>query len=149
MLAAGVLFVLGGTAYAFHDEGVARCAGCHSMHNSQNGALVDANSPIGNPWLLKDATPSDVCLSCHATADGSFMSGTPLTPAPQTAGGSFIFLTAANLNDARSGSQPGRTAGHSIVAPGYALAADGVLGTAPGGGTGGFLGDESGMLQLP
>ncbi len=144
LLAAGVLFVLGGTAYAFHDEGVARCSGCHTMHNSQNNALVDANSPNGNPWLLKDATPSDVCLSCHAVTHGNEFTGTPLDPPPQTAAGSFIFLTAANLNDGRSGSYPGRTAGHNVVAPGYALAADGTVLTAPGGGAGAFTSTDLG-----
>ncbi|SYZ72631.1 conserved exported hypothetical protein [Candidatus Zixiibacteriota bacterium] len=138
LLAAGVLFVLGGTAYAFHDEGVARCAGCHTMHNSQNNALVDPNSPNGNPWLLKDATPSDVCLSCHAVTHGNEFTGTPLNPPAQTAAGSFIFLTATNLNEGRSGSYPGYAAGHSIVAPGYALAADGAVLSAPGGGAGAF-----------
>jgi hypothetical protein len=134
LLTAGVLFVLGGTAYAFHDEGVARCSGCHTMHNSQNNAPVDPNSP-GNPWLLNDATPSDVCLSCHATSRGNEFSGTPLTPPAQTGGGSFIFLTATNLYDGRSGTVPGSAAGHSIVAPSKGLAADGTVGTAPGGGS--------------
>ena len=138
LLAAGVLFVFGSTAYAFHDEGVARCSGCHTMHNSQNNAPVDPNSPNGNQYLLKDATPSDVCLSCHTTSHGAQFRGTPLVPGALSAGGNFIFLTAANLNDGRSGTYGGNTAGHNIVAPGFALAADGTNLTAPGGGTNPF-----------
>ena len=34
-------------ALAFHDGGVAHCNGCHTMHNSQDGALVDPDSPGG------------------------------------------------------------------------------------------------------
>ena len=38
-------------ALGFHDDGVANCNGCHTMHNSQDGVLVDPESPNGNPWL--------------------------------------------------------------------------------------------------
>ena len=38
-----------GSLSAFHDSGVAHCNGCHTMHNSQDGVLVDSNSPNGNP----------------------------------------------------------------------------------------------------
>ncbi|RKZ16114.1 cytochrome C, partial [bacterium] len=53
-----VLFIIMGLAVvavpaaAFHDGGVAHCNGCHTMHNSQDGTLVDPDSPNGNPWLL-------------------------------------------------------------------------------------------------
>jgi len=142
LLAAGVLFAIGGNAYAFHDGGVADCQGCHTMHNSQNGALVDPDSPNGNPWLLKDATPSDVCLSCHGTSTtrGVFV-GTVTAPGNQHGGGNFVFLTAANINDGHNGHLspiPGSFAGHNIVAPSRGLAADATVLRAPGGGANGF-----------
>ena len=37
------------TALAFHDGGVAECAGCHTMHNSQDGALVRPTTPPATP----------------------------------------------------------------------------------------------------
>jgi len=81
MLAIGICFVLSGSSFAFHDAGVADCAGCHTMHNSEDGALVDINSPNGNAWLLKDATPSDVCLSCHSVSSSRGVFGADvLTP---------------------------------------------------------------------
>ncbi len=60
-----------GSSAAFHDGGVAHCNGCHTMHNSQDGQLVDPDHPNGNVWLLTDASPSDVCLQCHATRSGA------------------------------------------------------------------------------
>ncbi len=62
MGAAAVVVLWGVPALAFHDHGVAHCDGCHTMHNSQDGQLVDPDSPDGNPFLLNDATPSDTCL---------------------------------------------------------------------------------------
>ena len=144
LIALGIVFAFAGSSMAFHDHGVADCQGCHTMHNSQDGALVDPNSPDGNQYLLKDATPSDVCLSCHATRLGADISSTPLTPANQKGAGNFIFLLEDNLNDGHNGGAvdslgnlidpvPGYTAGHSIVAPGYGLDQDPVLASAPGG----------------
>ena len=43
-LAFAIVFVAS-PALAFHDAGVAHCNGCHTMHNSQDGALVDPDSP--------------------------------------------------------------------------------------------------------
>jgi len=83
-----ILFVLGlvavctAPALAFHDGGVAHCNGCHTMHNSEQGALVDPDSPNGNPWLLRDGTPSDTCLGCHAGDGGGYhvLASDPLIP---------------------------------------------------------------------
>jgi hypothetical protein len=121
---------------AFHDGGVAHCNGCHTMHNMDDGVLVDPDSPNGNPWLLVDATPSDVCLGCHATRSGAVFSVDELNPASEKGGGNFIFLLEDNINDGHNGaSNPilGDAAGHNVVAPGHGLGADGTLGTAPGG----------------
>lgn len=130
-------FVAAAPALAFHAAGVAYCKGCHTMHNSQNGQLVDPDSPNGNPYLLKDATPSDVCLSCHSvsTSRGVFAAD-PLVPNVLHGGGDFVFLTEDNLNDGHGGATnpiPGYTAGHSIVAPSKGVVADPVLTHAPGG----------------
>ncbi len=132
-LALALLFV-SSTALAFHDGGVARCSGCHTMHNSQNGVPVDPDSPNGNPWLLNNATPSDTCLGCHAQSRGGFVyNSDPLNPI-FSAAGSFVYLLEDNLNDTGRGSAvPGDAAGHNIVAPGYSLGADATLATAPGG----------------
>jgi len=130
------MFVLSSPALAFHDGGVADCQGCHTMHNSQDGALIDADSPNGNPWLLVDATPSDVCLGCHADHLGAVFADDVLNPTATRGGGNFIFLLEDNLNDGHGGaSDPisGDAAGHNLNAPGHGLAADATLGTAPGG----------------
>ena len=137
LLATGLCFVLAGSAWAFHDDGVAYCGGCHTMHNSQNGVLVDPDSPNGNDYLLKDATPSDLCLNCHATSRGAVFSVDVLNPAVRTAG-NFIFLLEDNLNDGHGGGDsanfiPGDAAGHNLNAPGHGLSADLTLSSAPGG----------------
>jgi hypothetical protein len=123
-------------AFAFHDEGVAHCDGCHTMHNSQDGALVDPDSPDGNAWLLVDESPRDVCLGCHADHLGAVFANSVLDPAPEKGSGNFIFLLEDNLNDGHAGSLSpihGDAAGHNVVAPGHLLAADQTLTTAPGG----------------
>lgn len=122
-------------AAAFHDGGVAHCNGCHTMHNSQDGALVDPDSPNGNPWLLTDASPSDVCIACHDHLDQTLGSDV-LAPPALKGGGNFVFLLEDNLNDGHGGAAnpiPGDAAGHNLVAPGHGLAADATLTTSPGG----------------
>ncbi|PKK85082.1 MAG: hypothetical protein CVT49_00645 [candidate division Zixibacteria bacterium HGW-Zixibacteria-1] len=136
LLVAAICFVFGGSAYAFHDAGVAYCAGCHTMHNSKDGALVDPDSPNGNDWLLKDATPSDVCLSCHATSRGAVFTADPLAPPTTKGGGNFVFLLEDNLNDGHGGATNpinGDAAGHNLNAPSKGVAGDGTLLSSPGG----------------
>ena len=135
-VAAAALVLIAAPTLAFHDAGVAHCNGCHTMHNSQDGALVDPDSPGGNPWLLNDATPSDVCLNCHATRLGAVFATDVLNPDPLKGAGNFIFLLEDNLNDGHAGaSNPilGEAAGHNLDAPGHGLAADTTLTSAPGG----------------
>ncbi len=55
MAAALISLVLGAPAMAFHDDGVARCAGCHTMHNSQDGVAM-TDTPGGH--LLKMSDPN-------------------------------------------------------------------------------------------
>lgn len=125
------------SALAFHDDGVADCAGCHTMHNSENGALIDPNSPGGNEYLLRDASASDVCLTCHGSSTSRGVWGTsPTTPLNQHGGGDFIFLTEDNVNDGHGGASspiPGRAAGHNVIAPSKSSGVDPVLAQAPGG----------------
>jgi nitrate reductase cytochrome c-type subunit len=108
------------------------------MHNSQDGQLVDDDSPNGNDWLLVDASPSDVCLQCHASRFGAVLGNDPLAPPDEKGGGNFVFLTEDNLNDGHNGGLPanwipGHAAGHNLDAPGHGLDTDPVLRTAPGG----------------
>jgi len=136
-----VLFIIMGLAVvavpaaAFHDGGVAHCNGCHTMHNSQDGTLVDPDSPNGNPWLLVDASPSDVCIVCHDHIEHTVGSD-PLAPPPLKGAGNFVYLFEDNLNDGHNGALnpiPGDAAGHNLNAPGAGLATDATLTAAPGG----------------
>ena len=134
-VATGLLLLPAAQVLAFHDGGVAACTRCHTMHNSENGQLIDPNSPDGNDYLLKDATASDVCLSCHATGHGSQWSGN-LTAPSFCPGGDFTLLTEDNINDGRNGHlNPivGSYAGHNINAPSKNSPVDPVLDHAPGG----------------
>ena len=118
-----------GTAMAFHDGGVAECAGCHTMHNSQDGALVDAAHPQGNAYLLNNGNSSDTCLRCHA-AYGQFAGGTGYG-----AGGDFYWLTKTYTwtSHGHAASSEGDSHGHNIISPANALGVDATLSAAPGG----------------
>jgi len=114
---------------AFHDGGVAECAGCHTMHNSQDGALVDADHPNGNAYLLNNGTPSDTCLQCHANY-GQHRQGSGFGP-----GGDFYWVT-RTFSWTGHGStvvSTGDSHGHNVISPAYGIAQDGVLSAAPGG----------------
>lgn len=116
------------SSFAFHEQGVANCNGCHIMHESEDGMVVD----VTNPRLLNDDTPSDVCLSCHTEQLGA----DPLAPAPQRGAGSFVFLLEDNLNDAPDGAAfaiPGSAAGHNLRAPASGLSIDQQYSMSPGG----------------
>ncbi len=119
--------ILGATgAFAFHDEGVARCAGCHTMHNSQDGGLVtDAG---GHFNLLKAANATDTCLTCHA-GYGQFLGGTGYGP-----GGDFYWLTKTfEWNSHGPKISTGDSHGHNVVSPANGILADATLMNAPGG----------------
>lgn len=114
-------------AFAFHDAGVADCAGCHTMHNSQDGELVtDAG---GHPYLLKAANSTDACLACHA-GYGQFNGG-----AGYGAGGDFYWLTKTYtwVAHGHTSESTGDSHGHNIISPANGLAADQTLLVAPGG----------------
>jgi cytochrome c553 len=136
LLSISVVLLFGSAALAFHDAGVAYCGGCHTMHNSENGQPIDPDHLNGNQYLLKLDTPSDVCLSCHATSHGAVLGTDPLNPPPELGGGNFVFLLEDNINDGHSGgSHPilGYASGHNLDAPAYGVGPDAVLTNAPGG----------------
>lgn len=115
---------------AFHDGGVAECAGCHTMHNSQDGVPVDGANPGGNEFLLTAATPSDACLRCHA-GYGQFRDGTGYGP-----GGDFYWVT---KDFSWLGHSPtpvvssGDSHGHNVISTTAGIVQDATLTAAPGG----------------
>ncbi len=122
--------------YGIHSRGVGNCNMCHTMHNLQDGALVDPDHPNGNEWLLVAGTPSDVCLNCHSGVMGNVFGADPLSPPGEVGGGNFTFLLEDNINDGHDGALspiPGYRAGHSILAPSRGVGPDGTLATSPGG----------------
>ena len=122
------------SADAFHDGGVAACNGCHVMHNLEDGHEVVVGG--AGDYLLRAATSSDLCLSCHASDLGAVLGFSPLSPPPEMGGGNFVFLLEDNLNDAPDGAvNPinGDAAGHNVNAPAHGLAADGTVAFSPGG----------------
>ncbi|MBI5118274.1 hypothetical protein HZA56_17495 [Candidatus Poribacteria bacterium] len=124
--------VVPSTLMAFHDGGVASCSGCHIIHNSQDGQIVNVVSASDNPYLLLRGTPSDTCLICHADYGQKSNDGQTLGP-----GGDFYWMTRdVSWN---SPDEPGtatiyaREHGHNIDAPGNGIRPDPVLTRAPGG----------------
>jgi predicted CXXCH cytochrome family protein len=127
-LAFGVISV---PAFAFHDGGVASCQGCHVMHESEDGQLV-----MGAEDLLRAESATDLCLGCHANANGAVFGVAPLMPSTELGGGNFIFLLEDNLNDFQNGARrpiSGEAAGHSVVAPSAGLLPDSRWLNSPGG----------------
>ena len=138
LITVAVAVLCAAPALAFHDEGVAHCNGCHTMHNSYEGQLIDPGAPNGNPWLLVDATPSDVCLNCHSgtnSSRGVFDGACDATGHSREKGaGNYIYLTCTDLRESTRGAPiPGERAGHNLDAPGHGLATDTTIGAAPGG----------------
>lgn len=120
-----------GARAAVHDAGVAACSYCHIMHESEDGEYLPAGE-----GLLRGASASDVCLSCHATANGAVFGFDPLNPTQNHGAGNFIFLLEDDLNDRPDGFLlpiPGEAAGHSVVAPAEGLTSDSRWSVAPGG----------------
>ena len=125
-------FLISARAFAFHESGVANCDACHTMHNSENGVPEVETGPK----LLKFASATDACLSCHASDLGAVWGTDPLHPPAEKGAGNFVFLQSANLNDAANGAMnpiAGSHAGHSIVSESRGTVSDPVYQTAPGG----------------
>ncbi|MEZ4387254.1 MAG: cytochrome c3 family protein [Candidatus Krumholzibacteriia bacterium] len=113
---------------AFHDGGVAECAGCHTMHNSQDGANVTDNA-TGYNYLLIAGNATDTCLSCHA-GYGQFYGGEGYGP-----GGDFYWITRTYTWTAHGheASSTGDSHGHNVISPAHGIAQDATLASAPGG----------------
>jgi hypothetical protein len=132
LLKISLILVIGLSAnsvLAFHDGGVAECAGCHTMHNSQNGAAVDTLHVGGNEYLLNNGSPSDTCLRCHA-AYGQYADGAGFGP-----GGDFAWVTKTFTwtSHGHAATSEGDSHGHNVIAPAYGIAQDVTLNSAPGG----------------
>ena len=130
-----VVIGLGGQAIAFHDGGVADCAGCHSMHSAVGSQLT-----VGSD-------ESSTCLSCHESAGDTGPTRYHIsTPAAElvndsdvvvqrTPGGDFGWLR-QDLTATATYYAPitnnGEDRGHNVVAFDNDYVAD-TTATAPGG----------------
>lgn len=121
---------------AFHDGGVGHCSGCHTSHNSQDGIPGNTDTPGGVDALLLFENPTDLCLSCHAVANGEVLSLDPRFPSPERGAGNFGFLLEDNLNDGPGGAAApidGSHAGHNVASLLWGIPVDPVRSVAPGG----------------
>ena len=137
-----------GNAYAFHSGGVAECDGCHTMHNSKEGAAMAKKGAStqfsGFSYLLQGSDQSSTCLNCHAAADAAPSSYHIMTypvpaagsaPVEMTPGGDFAYLSKTYSVVVRGTTveSKGDKHGHNVVAADYGLVVDPTLSTAPGG----------------
>ena len=129
-----IAFGFSSTALAFHSGGVGHCDGCHTMHNSENGATVIPGGTVGtgiNSYLTVGADPSSTCLSCHIRIYKAMSTdGSAYTP-----GGDFYWMTQDFSAFYPRDDSEGFRHGHNVVAATYGIAADPVLSTGPSNGT--------------
>lgn len=141
---AASLLISAPAAFAFHSGGVAECEGCHTMHNSLDGAAMTSATPQfqAGPYLLQGNDASSACLNCHqgsagsyhiSTADADMPAGT--APLQMTPGGDFGWLKKTYTFTVRgsAATNAGERHGHNIVAGDYGYVADATLTVAPGG----------------
>jgi len=137
-----VTFGLFGTSQAFHEGGVARCEGCHTMHNSLNGTTFNTAAPkwIGTQfqsgaYLLQGETPSTACLNCHGAGSTTssyhvsteaVVPGGAQLPMQYTPGGDFSWIKMTN-------NSIGSKRGHNITSTTFAYDKDSRLTVSPGG----------------
>jgi len=138
MAAALIALSLGGNGLAFHDEGVAYCAGCHTMHNSQDGKPIVVGA--AGDYLLRQVDASSTCLRCHADYGQLTGMGGENSPPGGTGyggGGDFYWLKRDFVWIAHSTERTstGDSHGHNIIARDFGLVkTDAQLGNkAPGG----------------
>lgn len=147
--AAALSLATAGSAFAFHNGGVAYCDGCHTMHNSSGNKVMNAvgsNAGTaqfqGKNFLLKGTDNSSTCLNCHsgATLSSYHVMTYPApaagaAPANYTPGGDFAWLgmTFPVPAGSHGGNSPGERHGHNVIAADFGLVADSTLTTAPGG----------------
>ena len=126
LITVAVAVVCAAPALAFHDGGVAHCDGCHTMHNSEDGAGVNDDGtgtglPVGSGYedLLLFPNATDVCTDCHGNSGRSYAvwSADPLTITKFESAGDFVFLLEDNLNDGYRGAFnpiPGEGGAHNV-----------------------------------
>jgi len=153
MAVAASALLLAAPAMAFHDGGVAKCEGCHTMHNSKDGAPMGGGGKqtyangtqfqTAGYLLQGNGSTSDACLVCHQgdtdTGPSSYHISTqkedmdpaagkfPLQMGP---GGDFGWI---NLNTTTGGAAYKK--GHNISAPTHGYTADARFTTTSPGGT--------------
>ena len=130
LVAALTVALSAGSALAFHDGGVAYCAGCHTMHVSQDGRTGMHWTPGGNPYLLKFGNATDTCVRCHYWR-GQMSNGQGYGP-----GGDFYWLTRSfswTTSYGTTESSPANTHGHNVANKVFYIPVDPVLSSAPGG----------------
>ena len=147
-LAAAALLISAPAAFAFHSGGVAECEGCHSMHNSFEGAANVTGRALAagsGPWLLKANDQSGSCLNCHQAADTTASSyhistqgvedGNTAIPVEMTPGGDFAWLRQSPTFVVRGSTNTnhGERRGHNVIAADFGYVADSTLSVAPGG----------------
>lgn len=106
------------------------CSNCHTMHNSQNGTLVNTTAPNGAPMLLRGD-----CIYCHGVAGATQPGplGGPLgyypkvdDPGTPSAAG-FFTPVAGNITDQHNvvyaGAPPETTIPNPLLPPGSTGAA--------------------------
>ena len=149
---AAAALLLSSPAMAFHSGGVADCDGCHTMHNSLDGAAMTGTNSEGlntagstfvnavgkaAKFLLRGSDQSSTCLNCHGDpSPGSYHISTPgavITaggqPVQYTPGGDFAWLKKTftwtnSTSDTAALSEEGETHGHNIVAADFGYVAD-------------------------
>jgi hypothetical protein len=129
-------FLFAGPAMAFHDGGVGNCDGCHTMHNSLNGAPMANAGTVGtgvSTWLTKGSDPSSTCLNCHngtASYHVNSTDGSNFKP-----GGDFYWLskTFTWTSHGSTNTSEGDDHGHNVIAADFGLTQDMTLTRAPGG----------------
>lgn len=131
-ISAILVLVFYGPVMAFHDGGVARCEGCHTMHNSADGTDVSFSGNVGSS-LTKGSDPSSTCLNCHKGSGTYHMFSTD--GSAFTNGGDFYWITKTFVWTSYSSTQSsyGDNHGHNVVAADFGLNADATLTQAPGG----------------
>lgn len=136
--------LLAAPAMAFHDGGVAKCEGCHTMHNSLEGSTMGGGTLLEAPGFLLQGggTQTDACLVCHgkgATLSGYHVSTSGVTPGQTTVpavlqmtpGGDFSWLKIATFGTDAAGAS---RRGHNVIATTNQYVADNKFATlSPGG----------------
>jgi hypothetical protein len=132
VLAAATLFLLSGTAFAFHGGGVAHCDGCHSMHNSADNPR--AGSALA-PSLMKGSDPSSTCLNCHNGSGRYHINSATGDNVNQ--GGDFFWIQETAIYDVNVRgtlvNNVPMNQGHNVIASDFSLVEDTTNLVAPGG----------------